>query len=521
MPPYSLLPQYCNPYRQQGALLIPILLLLAPLLSLWIGVSAMARHQMLDTRIHQTQIQGVLGLAQAQKYLDAPQRNAMSNGYAKINIAALGSEQFPAMENIPIMQGRVAKISSRYAWAAWFEEASNPLANALQGFSVSTTKVAAERFHKRTEVAFALSASFLQTTADILRVRQGVQLYIDEMFDHEEHGDNVWISLISFGDRVNIGWKYKDELITPSSRSIPPELHDTARKYNWLESNDLLHPNGVEGWRQGACVARIPVINAANTARYLNLIEHPPLTPLGGFDLVVGRPPPPSVHNPYLLSFFIGNFASSNAAWSIFANSYRRANLPLPPTYRYQQPPVVYGVTSSKNIPPQVSVDGECGNMPILIAAQSRSILKTRLEQHIPLGNTGMDEGLLWAFRALSPNWQSIWKNNGAPHSYASNVDKKLIVITAYKNDAGYVSSSTINAIPLICKMIKDRGIELSVIGFGQFGASYFQAAQKEMRACTSDPVRNFIVHASSQEVPEALSKLSARPFRVRLIAPT
>lgn len=101
-------------------------------------------------------------------------------------------------------------------------------------------------------------------SAILPQLREGAARVVDEVFSVTK--ENTYISLVAYSNYVNIGWEYKDKLITPESRKIYYKEQRMALLELGLD-NDLLSPNGPEGVRQEPAYCAPNICRSGPTAQ--------------------------------------------------------------------------------------------------------------------------------------------------------------------------------------------------------------------------------------------------------------
>jgi hypothetical protein len=188
-----------------------------------------------------------------------------------------------------------------------------------------------------------------------------------------------------------------------------------------------------------------------------------------------------------------------------------------------------------------ISANGnETSLLPVLAGSNSKSELINHMKyynfrpdpQPLPLQMmTALDEGIMWAFRLLSPNYSKIWDvSNDFPSEYHTKTIKRLIVY-AGSSSWGYARGSTsgsprgkynLKLISLLCKQLRNNGVEIYTMGETGMGTYIENDAELDglLKADCADypnhPER-YANYKTSDDATVAFFNAFKRKYHVRL----
>ena len=232
----------------RGAIAIMGGLLLAPVITMMaIGI------QLTDSTTRQTRLlhamtSAAYAISKEGEASSSTDRNRLMNGYMRANLDAVREREDSLTMKRVAVDIHTERLSASYTPKSVFES----LVNVSLPHTFKESQVTAVRKFKPMELVIIIDGS--SSVSQILpQLREGAAKVVDEVFRVTK--ENTYISLVAYSGYVNIGWEYKDKLITPESRRIYYKEQRMALLPLGLD-NDLLSPNGPEGVRQGACVLR-------------------------------------------------------------------------------------------------------------------------------------------------------------------------------------------------------------------------------------------------------------------------
>ena len=482
----------------RGSVMVMAALTTVPILGLWGFQSELARYQMRQMRLHQTQAMAVQAIAKEGPGVPDASLIALTHGFLARNLPPVG---LPAEGAEVVLERSEDRESLRVSLPV------EPLFAPIAGLEwpAHTLEVAAARTFRETEATFVMdsSASLNMYGDAVAQLRHGISDYLNEAFRNQEESRDYRVSLVSYAGMVNLGWSAKDKLVTPKSRRIPPQLETVARENGWWDDNDLLSDNGPESKRGGACVARKPLKRGEEEA-YLNaLVERPPARPEDGYDLIVEYKGGPSPNIDWLSSLVkpTGRDLFTGIGLQVPATDI---------TYRRGRPVL--------NLNRAVGPAYDCAFMPMLVGENRRRALLDRMRMYLPTAATGGDEGLAWGLRTLLPSWRGVWADD-YPRDFSPRRDKKLVLFSDGKNTTGYGGVRRgPNVIPPLCQRMHELGIEVSVLLIQRSSWDFDDTTLAMYRQCASRP--ELFQHVTkTADVRRFLREWGRRIYQVRLVS--
>ncbi len=113
-----------------------------------------------------------------------------------------------------------------------------------------------------------------------------------------------------------------------------------------------------------------------------------------------------------------------------------------------------------------------CPAAPILPLAESKSAVKSAIDDMNAKGCTRYDVGTVWGWRNLSPNWRGFWDNATLPLDYGqSDMDKAIIIMTDGANTPNCAQDPLTKAqteamFAAQCQSMKTNGVIIYTITF-------------------------------------------------------
>jgi len=257
--------------------------------------------------------------------------------------------------------------------------------------------------------------------------------FIDSATGEVDVSKDHHIGLVPYSGYVNVGKAFQDRLITPSSRKIPDSLRPTARLHGY--DGDFLHSLGVEGKRDGACVARksYRLTNPNDILRVPNSARQ-------GFELVVNYPG--SEFNNDLREFLID------------------LNSGLTPDHML--PFIQYGPRENEFI----GTNGSCPSMALMPITDDTYALKERANDYYPTHSTGGDEGVIWAWRLMDANWRSaIWPK---VNQKLITPKRRIIMFSDGQNNEGVIKQDFLTLLNTMCLALQEDSIKMDAVIFDQ-----------------------------------------------------
>ena len=529
----------------RGAIAIMGALLLAPVIAMMaIGIQ-LTDYTTKQTRLLQAMTSAACAISKEGEHSSQADRNRLMNGYINANLAAVRESEDKLSLKRATLDAYTERLSASFTPKAVFES----LVNVSLPHTFRESQVTAVRKFKPMELVIIIDGSS-SVSAILPQLREGAARVVDEVFSVTK--ENTYISLVAYSGYVNIGWEYKDKLITPESRRIYYKEQRDALRDLGLD-NDLLSPRGPEGMRQGACVLRPKYLperaNGALIKSYVDSIEVPPSAPDQGFTLLMGDGRPVTLEENSAATGgtkqFLGMLGapgkiSVDKDSAYYVERGRVTDVAsVPPEHQWAdeagRPDKFYywgkrhsdnkkmGISDPdsegrawtdmyKNGNPQfIHVPVNCTTMPMLVASQDKEEILERIDMLRSMLMTGTDEGIAWAMRILSPNWRDIWDRGSYPADYHDGVTTKRILLIGGSMTQGYFSEGN-NAVSEMCSRIKENGIELYIL-VDQSESPNAQS-RKIYKKCAEE---NYVLAPSAQAFPEMMEKIAARTSIVTL----
>ncbi len=542
----------------RGAIAIMGGLLLAPVITMMaIGIQ-LTDSTTRQTRLLQAMTSAAYAISKEGEASSSTDRNRLMNGYMSANLDAVREREDSLTMKRVAVDLQTERLSASYTPKSVFES----LVNVSLPHTFKESQVTAVRKFKPMELVIIIDGS--SSVSQILpQLREGAAKVVDEVFRVTK--ENTYISLVAYSGYVNIGWEYKDKLITPESRRIYYKEQRMALLPLGLD-NDLLSPNGPEGVRQGACVLRPKYLpeqaNGAVLKKYVDDIEVPPESPDQGFTLLMGDGRPVPLEGPdstatgqthlFFRPGLVKSTTSIDSATHVdkdrpfYVGDGRVTNVAsVPPELKEGQKPVQITWADEEKQPRKfyrwgpahsaakslgrneggenwsdlhkngvqlfVHVPWDCTTMPMLVASQDKQEILERIDMLKDMWTTGTDEGIAWAMRILSPNWRNIWEKGNYPAEYHDGVTTKRILLIGGSMTAGYYTEGR-DAVSEMCKKIKENGVELYILVDQADNPN--PQSQRIYRKCAEE---NYVLAPSSQAFPELMEKIASRTSVVSL----
>ena len=139
--------------------------------------------------------------------------------------------------------------------------------------------------------------------------------------------------------------------------------------------------------------------------------------------------------------------------------------------------------------------DYGCPDVSMLPLTAEKSVVAGKIDDLVAFGNTRTDVGMVWGWRALSPDWRGLWPGDPTlPLDYNEPLMDKVVIImtdgenTPWLTGDPLTQSQTNDQLAQECTDMKALGITVYTITF-QAPSSLDPLFQ----ACASDPSKHFI----------------------------
>ncbi|MDO6582232.1 VWA domain-containing protein [Photobacterium sp. 2_MG-2023] len=332
--------------------------------------------------------------------------------------------------------------SNRIDASAQIQSGENGASLRLTGSSQDIpigVKAASRIVQSTVEIAVVVDVSDSMKGEPLNQVKKGLVDFADVLFAKERRNDNRVISLIPASGLVNIG-PYP-QFFEPSSLQPPFNLQTLFKEKNW---HSFLHPSVPGRDRQAFC-ARLAEDSTGLTqsrevsSRWVRQLE---LAPSRGQQIELFH-------------------TTQRPAGSRYADG-----TALKAFYPSDNPEHAYRENALASLGLFDSLD--CGVSPIMAMAKTQHEYQQGIEQLYPGNNTNTAEGVLWAWRLLSPQWQGLWREAMAdlPRSYEMPNNVKVMVLLS---DGEHRVNPAIRDRKqvAICREMKKQGIQVFSIGYG------------------------------------------------------
>ncbi len=128
---------------------------------------------------------------------------------------------------------------------------------------------------------------------------------------------------------------------------------------------------------------------------------------------------------------------------------------------------------------------------------ESKSALLATIDSYTPSGSTAGHLGTAWAWYALSPNWNSIWKLDRAITSYTDpGTAKVAVLMTDGEYNTQYSNTASAQQALDLCTGMKSAGITVYTVGFGMSTANATDiAAMATLGQCATSKDTFFVAY--------------------------
>ena len=162
--------------------------------------------------------------------------------------------------------------------------------------------------------------------------------------------------------------------------------------------------------------------------------------------------------------------------------------------------------------------DYGCPETPMLPLTAEKSTISAKIEDLEAFGNTRTDVGMVWGWRALSPQWRGVWPGEVTlPLDYDTDLMDKVVVImtdgenTPWLTGDPLTQSETNDQLAAECTAMKAVGITIYTITF-QAPASLDPLFQ----ACASSAEKHF-TSPSNEDLQAVFAAIGAELSNLRI----
>ncbi|MDO6708211.1 VWA domain-containing protein [Photobacterium sp. 1_MG-2023] len=300
-------------------------------------------------------------------------------------------------------------------------------------------KASTRQVQSSVEIAVVIDISESMRGEPLNQVKQGLEDFAEVLYAKERRNNNRVISLVPASGYVNIG--PHPTFFEPASLLPPFSLQTLFSEKNW---GNFLHPS-VPGRSRDAFCAFLPEDvddiskSAQVTSRWIRTLEFAP-----------GRGPSIRLH-----------FSTQRPAVTKYADG-----TPLKAAYPSDNPADRYREDALASL--GVFDAADCGVSPILAMARTQHEYQQGIAQLYPGMNTNTAEGVLWAWRLLSPHWRGLWRTELAelPRDYeAPNTVKVMVLLSDGEHKVNPAVRDKKQV--ALCREMKKQGIQVFSIGYG------------------------------------------------------
>ncbi len=335
---------------------------------------------------------------------------------------------------------------------------------------------AKSQLHQTTlEIAVMLDVSASMMNQPMDQALKGLRDFADILYAQERRNLSKTVSLIPATGYVNIG--FRPHFFKPSNIRIPRGLRPLSSEMRW---KDLMDERLPDRWR-GAICTQLPEVQAklsnpsAMTPTWIRNLEAGPerqnLKP------VLSTSAPPAIEKfqdgTPLLSFYPkDNHDPYRPDWfhllALFDNA-------------------------------------DCGVSKVIPFMANHKEFVKGLKTIYPEMNTNNAEGIMWAWRLLSPEWRGKWDKKKAqlPRDYEHPNNRKVLILFT---DGDHLIDPAMRDRKQVslCREIKRKGVEIIAIDFNNRSES--------MRSCASPgkyfPANNRTIRGVLQQVATTLNEI-------------
>ncbi|KDM90066.1 vWA domain-containing protein [Photobacterium galatheae] len=289
------------------------------------------------------------------------------------------------------------------------------------------------------EIAVVIDISESMRGEPLNQVKQGLEDFAEVLYAKERRNNNRVISLVPASGYVNLG--PHPTFFEPASLLPSFSLQTLFAEKNW---GSFLHPS-VPGRNRQAFCAQLPedldgiVKSSQVSSRWIRALESAPGRGQSIWLQYDTRRPP------------LSHYADGT---------------PLKAVYPSDNPENAYREDALASLGLFDSPD--CGVSPILAMARTQHEYQQGIAQLYSGMNTNTAEGVLWAWRLLSPLWRGLWRDELAdlPRDYdAPNTIKVMVLLSdgEHKENPAVRDKKQV----ALCREMKKQGIQVFSIGYG------------------------------------------------------
>ncbi|MCF7482197.1 VWA domain-containing protein [Vibrio sp. J1-1] len=333
----------------------------------------------------------------------------------------------------------------------------------LHAGDLSILHQASSRLHQTTlEIVVMLDVSSSMKGMPMGLAIKGLRDFADILYAQERRNLSKTISIVPATGYINIGWR--PNFLKTSALAFPRGLRPLAKEQGW---SNLLSA-GVPGRWRGAMCMQLP-------ENQDGLTHAGAITPDWTRRLELG----PEQQN---LRFKLESQIK-------------------PPIERYENGMPLHEYYSSENSDPYnpkwkhllgLFDSADCGASSIQAFMSNHREFVNGLKTIYPEMNTNNAEGVMWAWRLLSPEWRGLWDKTKRelPRDYGLDTNKKVMVLFT---DGDHLAEPVMRDKKQValCREMKRKGIEIIAVDFNNRSPAmkscaspgqYYQATNRTIR---------------------------------------
>nr|WP_321277661.1 VWA domain-containing protein [uncultured Vibrio sp.] len=322
---------------------------------------------------------------------------------------------------------------------------------------------AASRLHQTTlEIVIMLDVSGSMQGAPMTKAIDGLRDFADILYAEERRNLSKTISIVPATGLVNVGWR--PNFLKSDAVAIPRALRPLAKEQGW---KNLLSPTVPGRWREAMCM-QLPEVQSDLTSpgllspNWIRSLELGPNQQNIRFYLETQLKPPPDAY--YKNGMPLHSYIPSN-------------NSPYNPEWKH-----MHALFDSF----------DCGVSSVQSYMSNYREFIDGLKTLYPEMNTNNAEGVMWAWRLLSPEWRGEWDRTKRelPRDYGLKNNKKVMVLFT---DGDHLIDTKVRDRKqvMLCREMKRKGIEIIAVDFNNRSPSlkscaspgaYYQATNRTIR---------------------------------------
>lgn len=338
---------------------------------------------------------------------------------------------------------------------------------------------AASRLHQTTlEIVIMLDVSGSMEGAPMTQAIDGLRDFADILYAEERRNLSKTISIVPATGLVNVGWR--PNFLKPGAVAIPRALRPLAKEQGW---KNLLSPTVPSRWREAMCM-QLPEVQSGLTSpgllspNWIRSLELGPQQQNIRFYLETQKKPPTEAT--YKNGMPLHSYIPSN-------------NSPYNPGWKHMH---------------ALFDTFDCGVSSVQSYMSNYREFVDSLKTLYPEMNTNNAEGVMWAWRLLSPEWRGEWDRSKRelPRDYGLTTNKKVMVLFT---DGDHLIDTEVRDRKqvMLCREMKRKGIEIIAVDFNNRSPS--------MKSCASPGAYH---QASTRTIRNVLQQVATTLNKIELV---